>query len=93
MFLEDKSKKQTFFYGYVFFRQEKDASIQRGYLQVLIIPFSMIICWISQQKSVVMISKHPFLGLFKTVIGLIGPLFFEYGNPLLEACFQNTGVW
>ena len=40
-----------------------------------------------------MISKHPFLGLFKTVIGLIGPLFFEYGNPLLEACFQNTGVW
>eukprot|EP01114_Cavostelium_apophysatum_P000675 TRINITY_DN10617_c0_g1_i1.p1 TRINITY_DN10617_c0_g1~~TRINITY_DN10617_c0_g1_i1.p1 ORF type:complete len:256 (-),score=18.37 TRINITY_DN10617_c0_g1_i1:682-1449(-) len=71
------SPKPTFVYGHVFFRQEKDASIHRGYLQ----------------KSVVLISRHPYIALFKTCIQLIGPLFFEYGTPLLEACYQNTATW
>lgn len=69
--------KSTHFYGYVFFRQEKDQSIHRGYLQ----------------KSVVLISVHPFLALFKKVVSLAGPLFFEFGNPLLEAAFQNILAW
>jgi len=69
--------KPSFFFGYVFFRQEKNASIHRGYLQ----------------KSVVILSKHPFFALFKAMIELIGPLFFEFGNPLLEACFQNSSIW
>jgi len=67
----------TFQYGYVFFRQEKDSSISRGYLQ----------------KSVVLLSDESFVGLFKKVIEIVGPLYFDHGNTLLEVAYQNILSW
>jgi len=70
---EQKIQNQCFFYGFVFFRQEKDSSIPRGYLQ----------------KSVVLLSKHPYFALFKKMLLLIGPLYFHTGTAALEAVFEN----
>ncbi|KAJ3328704.1 Protein dennd6a [Blyttiomyces sp. JEL0837] len=46
-------------YGYVFFRQQKDSEIRRGFFQ----------------KSLVLLSPHPWPGLFKHVMSTIGPKF------------------
>eukprot|EP01132_Coremiostelium_polycephalum_P011137 gene11137-13642_t len=64
-------------YGYVFFRQEKDSSISRGYLQ----------------KSVVLLSDEAFVGLYKKVIEIVGPLYFDHGPTLLEVAYQNIMSW
>ncbi|GAM24419.1 hypothetical protein SAMD00019534_075940 [Acytostelium subglobosum LB1] len=64
-------------YGYVFFRQEKDPSLPRGYLQ----------------KSVVLLSDEHFVGLFKKVMEIIGPLYFQHGETLLEVAYQNMMSW
>ncbi|EGC32555.1 hypothetical protein DICPUDRAFT_155470 [Dictyostelium purpureum] len=67
----------SFQYGYVFFKQVKDASISRGYLQ----------------KSVVLLSDESFVGLFKKVMEIVGPLYFDHGNTLLEVAYQNIMGW
>ncbi|KAI8357873.1 hypothetical protein EDC96DRAFT_554000 [Choanephora cucurbitarum] len=66
-----------FLYGYVFFRQKKDASIRRGYFQ----------------KSLVLLSQHPYVGLFSRVISILGPAFFDTGQPMLEAACMNIAQW
>jgi len=72
-----QEKTDSYLHGYVFFRQVKDASIARGYLQ----------------KSVVLMSPHPYVGLFKKVMSVVGPIFFECGQTLLEAAYQNIAAW
>ncbi|OZJ06645.1 hypothetical protein BZG36_00358 [Bifiguratus adelaidae] len=66
-----------FLYGYVFFRQKKDASIRRGYYQ----------------KSIVILSQHPFIGLFSRVVKALGPLFCDHGRPVLEAACTDIASW
>ncbi|KAI8384127.1 hypothetical protein BD560DRAFT_346078 [Blakeslea trispora] len=66
-----------FLYGYVFFRQKKDASIRRGYFQ----------------KSLVLLSQHPYVGLFSRIISILGPAFFDTGQPMLEAACMNIAQW
>ncbi|KAF9904234.1 Protein dennd6a, partial [Lobosporangium transversale] len=66
-----------FLYGYVFFRQKQDPSIRRGYFQ----------------KSVVLLSQHPFIGLFSKLVSVLGPAYFEVGKPMLEAAFHNMATW
>jgi len=66
-----------FYYGFTFFRQKKDPTNKRGYLQ----------------KSVVLISQHPFIGLYKKLMTLVGPMFFTYDEALLESTFQNVCNW
>lgn len=66
-----------FLYGYVFFRQKKDASIRRGYFQ----------------KSLVLLSQHPFIGLFSRMVSILGPAYFETGQPMLEAACMNIAQW
>ncbi|RCH79438.1 Protein dennd6a, partial [Rhizopus stolonifer] len=66
-----------FLYGYVFFRQKKDASIRRGYFQ----------------KSLVLLSQHPFVGLFSRMVSILGPAFFDTGQPMLEAACMNIAQW
>jgi len=48
-------------YGYVFFRQQKDPTNKRGYFQ----------------KSFVLLSPHPFKGLFMKIVEKIGFLYFS----------------
>ncbi|KAG0313567.1 Protein dennd6a [Dissophora globulifera] len=66
-----------FLYGYVFFRQKQDPSIRRGYFQ----------------KSVVLLSQHPFIGLFSKLVSVLGPAYFEVGKPMLESAFHNIATW
>ncbi|KAG0322238.1 Protein dennd6a [Podila horticola] len=66
-----------FLYGYVFFRQKQDPSIRRGYFQ----------------KSVVLLSQHPFIGLFSKMVSVLGPAYFEVGKPMLETAFHNIASW
>ncbi|KAF9080082.1 Protein dennd6a [Mortierella sp. AD031] len=66
-----------FLYGYVFFRQKQDPSIRRGYFQ----------------KSVVLLTQHPFIGLFSKVVSVLGPAYFEIGKPMLETAFHDIARW
>uniref|UniRef100_A0A6B2L0S0 UDENN domain-containing protein n=1 Tax=Arcella intermedia TaxID=1963864 RepID=A0A6B2L0S0_9EUKA len=72
-----KRKTNKYLYGFVFFRQEKDSSISRGYLQ----------------KSVVLVSPHPYINLFTKVIGIVGPMYFEKGEFVFEAANRNISAW
>ncbi|KAI9267675.1 hypothetical protein EDC94DRAFT_514694 [Helicostylum pulchrum] len=66
-----------FLYGYVFFRQKKDSRIRRGYFQ----------------KSLVLLSQHPYVGLFSRVVSILGPAYFDTGQPMLEAACMNIAQW
>ncbi|XP_054623457.1 protein DENND6B isoform X2 [Dunckerocampus dactyliophorus] len=56
------------FYGYVYFRQIKDVSVKRGYFQ----------------KSLVLVSRLPFVQLFYSMLHIIAPEFFDKSEPCLE---------
>ncbi|CAG0892421.1 unnamed protein product [Darwinula stevensoni] len=67
----------SYFYGYVFFRQVKDRNLRRGYFQ----------------KSVVLISKLPFVRLFYHILESVAPEFFEGGEASLEAACHDIDSW
>jgi len=66
-----------FFYGYVYFRQIKDKTAKRGYFQ----------------KSLVLISKLPFVSLFKTVTSLVANDFFDHGTHIIEEACREVDLW
>ncbi|CAG8464033.1 2903_t:CDS:10 [Paraglomus brasilianum] len=66
-----------FLYGYVFFRQKRDPTIRRGYFQ----------------KSLVFLSPYPYVGLFSSLVSILGPAYFEMGKPMLEAACHNVASW
>ena len=65
------------YFGFVYFRQTKDASIRRGYFQ----------------KSVILISRLPFFNLFSTLMGKVAPEVFKVGNDFLEVIYQELCHW
>ncbi|CAG2105847.1 unnamed protein product [Medioppia subpectinata] len=67
----------THFYGYVYFRQVKDRTARRGYFQ----------------KSLVLLTRLPFVRLFTHVIQLMAPQFFECGDASLEAACHDIDQW
>ncbi|KAK3103615.1 hypothetical protein FSP39_020536 [Pinctada imbricata] len=66
-----------YLFGFVYFRQTKDRAIRRGYFQ----------------KSVVLISKLPFVALFSQLVGIIAPEYFDNGEPSLEAACHDIDQW
>lgn len=70
-------RRRTFLYGYVFFRQRKDASITRGYLQ----------------KSLVLLARRPCHSLYKHIISIVAPLYYEEGAACLEAVLSAMSQW
>ncbi|XP_068019803.1 protein DENND6A isoform X1 [Melanerpes formicivorus] len=62
-------KDPAYYYGYVYFRQVRDKSLKRGYFQ----------------KSLVLISKLPYVHLFHTMLKHIAPEYFEKSEAFLEA--------
>ncbi|XP_029154831.1 protein DENND6A isoform X2 [Nylanderia fulva] len=68
---------RDYYWGYVYFRQVKDKSLPRGYFQ----------------KSVVIITKLPFVNLFGELCALIAPEFFEAGTALMEAVVREIDQW
>ncbi|XP_061815651.1 protein DENND6B [Nerophis lumbriciformis] len=65
------------FYGYVYFRQVKDASVKRGYFQ----------------KSLVLVSRLPFVQLFYSMLHIIAPEFFDKSEPWLETVCNEIDQW
>lgn len=65
------------YWGYVYFRQVKDRTLPRGYFQ----------------KSVIVISKLPFVNFFTEVVALIAPKFFEMGNSAMDAIINEIADW
>lgn len=67
----------THYWGFVYFRQVKDSSLPRGYFQ----------------KSIILLSRLPFINLFYKVIQLIAPKHFEDGESSLEAACHDINRW
>ncbi|XP_006633842.1 protein DENND6B isoform X1 [Lepisosteus oculatus] len=65
------------YYGYVYFRQVKDVSVKRGYFQ----------------KSLVLVSRLPYVNLFQSLLQLIAPEYFEKLEPCLEAVCNEIDQW
>jgi hypothetical protein len=61
---------QNSLFGYVHFRQIRDKTVKRGYFQ----------------KSLVLLSKLPFISLFLSIVSQLGPNYFQYGLTSLETC-------
>ncbi|XP_036762618.2 protein DENND6B isoform X7 [Manis pentadactyla] len=58
-------------------RQVKDGSVKRGYFQ----------------KSLVLVSRLPFVRLFQTLLSLIAPEYFDKLAPCLEAVCSEIDQW
>ncbi|PWZ02584.1 DUF1630-domain-containing protein [Testicularia cyperi] len=71
------STSSSYIYGYVFFRQKPDAKNKRGYFQ----------------KSVVILSHLPYVGLFSEVVSRLGPLYFEFGMSMFETFANDIINW
>lgn len=67
----------THYWGFVYFRQVKDTSLPRGYFQ----------------KSILLLTRLPFINLFYKVIQLIAPKHFEEGESSLEAACHDINRW
>ncbi|XP_019753181.1 protein DENND6B isoform X2 [Hippocampus comes] len=66
------------FYGYVYFRQVKDPSVKRGYFQ----------------KSLVLLSRLPFIQLFHSVLRIVAPDFFHKSQPCrVKAVCKQMDQW
>lgn len=70
-------RDQGHFYGYVYFRQVRDKSLKRGYFQ----------------KSLVLISKLPYVAFFHSLLKLLAPEYFEKQEPCLEAACNDIDRW
>uniref|UniRef100_A0AAY5EXC9 UDENN domain-containing protein n=1 Tax=Electrophorus electricus TaxID=8005 RepID=A0AAY5EXC9_ELEEL len=70
-------KELAHFYGYVYFRQVKDVSVKRGYFQ----------------KSLVLVSRLPYVQLFHSLLQIITPEYFEKLEPCLEAVCNEIDQW
>ncbi|KFZ55782.1 Protein DENND6A, partial [Podiceps cristatus] len=70
-------KDPAYYYGYVYFRQVRDKSLKRGYFQ----------------KSLVLVSKLPYVHLFRTMLKQIAPEYFEKSEAFLEAVCSDVDHW
>eukprot|EP00474_Spongospora_subterranea_P001452 CRZ01910.1 hypothetical protein [Spongospora subterranea] len=65
-------------YGVVCFRQIADSSTERGFFQ----------------KSLVILSYLPFIPLWKSVVSVLAPIYFQHGSTsVFEAAARNWSVW
>ena len=90
------SARSEYLFGFVLFRQKKDDTLPRGFFQVR--PWYSNSCQglvtVSHvQKSVVLLTHRPYVGLYKRVIRLVGPLYFDMGKTALEAAYTNIASW
>ncbi|GLJ49145.1 hypothetical protein SUGI_1036760 [Cryptomeria japonica] len=66
-----------YLYGYVFNRQRQDEKLKRG----------------GEQKSVVILSHRPYLSLFKPLLQILAPLYFDVGKRALEHVATYVSRW
>ncbi|XP_037371036.1 protein DENND6B [Talpa occidentalis] len=70
-------REPAHYFGYVHFRQVKDSSVKRGYFQ----------------KSLVLVSRLPFVRLFQALLSLMAPEYFNKMAPCLEAACNEIDQW
>ncbi|XP_028346608.1 protein DENND6B isoform X2 [Physeter macrocephalus] len=70
-------REPAHYFGYVYFRQVKDGSVKRGYFQ----------------KSLVLVSRLPFVRLFQALLSLVAPEYFDKLAPCLEAVCSEVDQW
>ncbi|GMH16631.1 hypothetical protein Nepgr_018472 [Nepenthes gracilis] len=66
-----------YLYGYVFNRQRHDERLKRG----------------GEQKSVVILSHSPYSNVFRPLLQIMGPLFFDIGKKALEHMAAYVSLW
>eukprot|EP01134_Creolimax_fragrantissima_P000676 CFRG0676T1 len=69
--------RQRYHYGSVYFRQEPDNTIRRGFFQ----------------KSVVVLSQYPYIGLLNELVKVIAPKYFSRGERALQRAMDNIWEW
>ncbi|XP_077025377.1 protein DENND6B isoform X7 [Tamandua tetradactyla] len=74
---ESLQRESAHYFGYVYFRQVKDSSVKRGYFQ----------------KSLVLVSRLPFVRLFQALLSIIAPEYFDKLVPCLEAVCSEIDQW
>lgn len=67
----------AFYFGYVYFRQIKDQNLPRGYFQ----------------KSVVILSRLPFISLFTEICSVIATGYFDVGFKSVEVACHEINRW
>lgn len=66
------------YWGFVYFRQKRDANLPRGYFQ----------------KSFILVTHLPFCNLFYNIVDQLAPKYFENGNSIIiGACDQINRTW
>ncbi|MCE3216236.1 hypothetical protein HAX54_005665 [Datura stramonium] len=80
--LKQRSKIQTgvnsrYLYGFVFNRQRHDERLKRG----------------GEQKSVVILSHNPFSSVFRPLLQIMGPLYFDIGKKALNFIASYVSMW
>ncbi|XP_037491936.1 protein DENND6A isoform X2 [Jatropha curcas] len=70
-------KELRYLYGYVFNRQRHDERLKRG----------------GEQKSVVILSHNPYSAVFRPLLQIMGPLFFDIGKKALEHIAAYVSKW
>ncbi|CAJ1944356.1 unnamed protein product [Sphenostylis stenocarpa] len=66
-----------YMYGFVFNRQRHDERLKRG----------------GEQKSVVILSHSPYSSVFRPLLQIIGPLYFDIGKVALEHIAAYVSTW
>lgn len=74
---DNKSNVSRYMYGYVFNRQRHDERLKRG----------------GEQKSVVILSHSPYSSVFRPLLQIMGPLYFDIGKKALEHIAAYVSMW
>ncbi|KAL8132592.1 uncharacterized protein LOC141712142 isoform X2 [Apium graveolens] len=70
-------KSTRYLYGFVFNRQRHDERLKRG----------------GEQKSVVILSHSPYSSVFRPLLQIMGPLFFDIGRKALDNVAAYVSKW
>ncbi|KAM1377836.1 hypothetical protein FF1_039291 [Malus domestica] len=73
----NNSNALRYMYGYVFNRQRHDERLKRG----------------GEQKSVVVLSHNPYSSVFRPLLQIMGPLYFDIGRKALEHIAAYVSMW
>ncbi|XP_023746100.1 uncharacterized protein LOC111894259 isoform X1 [Lactuca sativa] len=69
--------RSKYLYGFVFNRQRHDERLKRG----------------GEQKSVVILSRSPYSSLFKPLLQIMGPLYFDVGRKAIDYIAGSMSTW
>lgn len=72
-----KSNSPRYLYGFVFNRQRHDERLKRG----------------GEQKSVVILSHYPYSSVFRPLLQIMGPLYFDIGKKALNYIAASVSSW